>query len=113
MRTKICGITRLQDAEAAVQAGARLPPRGRHDDALDVVTLDAVEGRRLVCLVDDADWNQEKARFGSMVGIEIVFDVGLLNFGLTALALANETVFELQLGEKACALAGLSGNAAK
>ena len=49
-------------AEIAKRPDTRVAPRRRHDHRVNEGPLDAVEGRRLVTLVDDADRHEHHAR---------------------------------------------------
>ena len=80
---------------------ATRPPGGGDDSGFNWVALDAIKCRRLVRFVENADRDQKQSGFGTMIVIQIKFDIGLLNFNFTFFAFTGEGVFNLQFGEKA------------
>ena len=61
-RRRDVGAIRESAAEIAVNAGAEIEPGGGNDHRVDERTLDAVERRRLVAFVDQADRHQAACR---------------------------------------------------
>ena len=98
-------------ADLAVHAGADLEPRGRDDDRVDERPLDAVEDRRLVALVDDADRHQQHAGADVEAARQQEVDVGLFELELAGfLEALDERVLELELADEADAVAELCVN---
>ena len=88
---------RERRSDAAVHAGADVEPRRRNDDGVDERPLDAVEDRRLVTLVDDADRHQQHAGAQVERRLDQDVDVGLLELELAGLFEPfDERVFELR-----------------
>jgi hypothetical protein len=87
--------------DVAAQADAAFPPGGRDDGVLDRVALHAVEGVRLVVLVEDADRQQEQAELRVLGFEQVALDVGLFELDLALLALAGDGVFEFHFREQA------------
>ena len=84
-----------------MDAGADVEPRGRNDDGIDERPLDAVEDRRLVPLVDDADRHQHHARAQVEPARQQEVDVGLLELQLAALFEPfDERVLQLELADE-------------
>ncbi len=88
-------------AERAVNPGARLEPRRRHDDGVDERPLDAVEHRRLVTLVDDADRDEQHPGAEVQRRAHEEIEIRLLELELAALLEAfDDRVLELELADE-------------
>ena len=73
-----------------------------NDDRVDERPLDAVEDRRLVALVDDADRHEQHARADVEAARQQEVEVGLLELELARLFEAlDERVLELELADEA------------
>ena len=92
-------------ADLAVHAGADLEPRGRDDHRVDQRPLDAVEDRRFVPLVDDADRHQQHAGPDVEAAREQEVEIGLLELELAGLLESlDEGVLQLELADEADAV---------
>ena len=86
---------------AGERAGADVEPRGRDDHRIDERALHAVEDRRLVTLVDDADRHQQHARAKIDAAREQEVDIRLLQFEFARLLQPlDERVFQLQFADE-------------
>ena len=89
-------------ADLTVHAGADVEPRGGDDHRVDERPLDAVEHRRLVPLVDDADRHQHHPGADVERSIEQEVDVRLFELELAGfLEPLDERVFQLELADEA------------
>ena len=88
-------------AERAVNPGARLEPGRRHDEGVDKRPLDAVEHRRLVALVDDADRHEQHPGAEVQRRAHEEIEVRLLELELPAfLEPLDHRVLELELADE-------------
>src|SRR5262249_34657340 len=57
-------IRSISEASAKItgQADSHFPPRARNDNGFDEGSLDSIERRRFVPLIDDTDWQKHHAR---------------------------------------------------
>ena len=93
-----------------MHAGAGIEPGGRHDDRVDERPLDAVEDRRLVPLVDDADRHEQHAGAEVQRGVHEEIEVRLLELQLAALFQPfDDGVLELELADEPQSIARSCG----
>ena len=85
--------------------GARFEPGRRHDDGVDERPLDAVEHRRLVPFVDDADRHEQHPGAEVEGGVDEEIEIGLLELEFSAfLEALDDRVLDLQLADEAQAI---------
>ena len=85
-----------------MHAGPDFEPRGRYDHGVDERALDAVEDRRFVALVEDADGHQEHAGADVEAARQEEVDVGLFELQLPGfLEPFDERVLQFQFAHEA------------
>lgn len=89
-------------SDLAVNPDPRLEPRGWNDHRFDQRSLDAVEHRRLVPLVDDADRHEQHASPDVKAARQQEVEVGLLQFEFAGLLEpSDQCVLQFQLADEA------------
>jgi len=82
-------------------ADARLEPGGRNDDGIDERPLDAVEDRRFVPLVDDANGNEHHPRPDVEGARQQEIEIGLLQRDFSPfLETLDDGVFDLEFPDE-------------
>jgi hypothetical protein len=88
--------------QRAVNTRSGIEPRGRHDHRVDERALDAVEHRRFVALVDDADRHEQHPGAEVQSGVNEEVQIRLLQLKLAALFQPfDDGMFELELTDEA------------
>ena len=99
------GAIRDRRAEAPVDAGADVEPRGGNDHGVDEWPLDAVEHRRLVPLVDDAHGHEQHAGAKIERRLEEHVDIRLFELHFAGfLESFDKRVLDLELADESKAV---------
>ena len=85
--------------EPARQHCAAFPPGCGDNVLFDGVPFNAVEGRRFVGLVKDANGDQEQTRHRGVILRKIELQISLLEFNFTRAIPSNKRVFEFEFGK--------------